>query len=52
VFKSDIDPELEWTFDPVQEEVIVNAGEPALMFYDAYNKSDDPKVGKRDIDLF
>ena len=31
------DPEVKWEFEPVQEEVIVNAGETALMFYKAYN---------------
>ena len=45
-FKSQVEPELGWEFKPVQNKVIVNAGEPALMFYDAYNKTKEPMVGK------
>jgi len=44
-FSSDIDPTLNWDFEPVQNELIVNAGEPALMFYKVKNKSDKPVVG-------
>jgi len=44
-FSSDVDPELGWEFEPVQDELVVNAGEPALMFYRVKNNSDKPIVG-------
>lgn len=44
-FMGEVDPELEWTFEPVQDTVTVHAGEPALMFYKTYNKTDKPLVG-------
>jgi cytochrome c oxidase assembly protein Cox11 len=32
----------------VQDEVIVNAGETALIFYRAHNKEADPVIGKNE----
>lgn len=45
-FQTDIDPDLNWDFEPVQDEVIVNAGETALVFYRAMNKDNKPVIGK------
>ena len=44
-FLSEIDTDLPWVFQPEQEHVIVNAGETALAFYKAYNKTDKPIIG-------
>ena len=44
-FLSEIDDDLPWIFKPEQECVIVNAGETALAFYKAYNKTDKPIIG-------
>ena len=44
-FKSEVDPEQNWDFHPVQHQVRVHAGETALIFYRAYNKNDKPIVG-------
>lgn len=46
IFRGETDPELDWSFEPEQEAVTVHAGEPALMFYKTYNRSDKPLVGK------
>ena len=40
-----MDPELNWEFEPVQKDLIINAGEPALMFYRAKNNTDKAIVG-------
>lgn len=47
VFKAEADPEVDWEFEPVHDEVIVNAGETALIFYRAHNKEADPVIGKK-----
>ena len=44
-FLAEVDEELPWVFQPEQDHVIVNAGETALAFYKAYNKTDKPIVG-------
>lgn len=44
-FRSRIDPDLPWKFEPQQPYVTVHAGETALVFYRAYNNSDKPIVG-------
>lgn len=44
-FKTEIDPELGWEFEPVNHEVLVNAGETALVFFRVLNKSKDPLIG-------
>lgn len=36
---------MNWDFEPVNHEMIVNAGETALTFYKAYNKTDQPIIG-------
>ena len=40
---------MDWEFAPVQDEVIVNAGETALMFYRALNKEPKAIIGKLKI---
>ena len=44
-FKSESDPDLNWEFTPVNDELIVNAGETALTFYKAYNNEEKPVIG-------
>lgn len=46
IFKGETEPELDWSFEPVQDNVTVHAGEPALMFYKTYNKTEKPLVGR------
>jgi cytochrome c oxidase assembly protein subunit 11 len=46
IFKGETDPELDWTFEPIQDRVTVHAGEPALMFYKTHNKGEKPLVGR------
>ena len=45
IFESSADPDMNWYFEPQQEEVFVHVGETALMFYKAINKSDKPIIG-------
>ena len=45
-FKTDVDPDMDWEFEPVQDSVIVNAGETALVFHRAYNREEKPVIGK------
>ena len=45
-FKTDMDPDLDWEFEPIQDSVVVNAGETALSFFRAYNRGDHPIIGK------
>ena len=45
-FQADVDPDLNWTFEPVQDEVIVNAGETALVFFKVVNSDNKPVIGK------
>ena len=44
-FKSESDPDLNWEFTPINDELIVNAGETALTFYKAYNMEEKPIIG-------
>lgn len=52
VFKAEADPEVNWEFEPVQDEVIVHAGETALIFYRAHNKEPDPVIGFATYNIF
>jgi len=45
LFKAECDPDVKWEFEPIQTEVIVNAGETALAFYRAFNHEDFPIIG-------
>ena len=36
---------MDWDFEPVNEEMIVNAGETALTFYKALNHNTEPIIG-------
>jgi cytochrome c oxidase assembly protein subunit 11 len=40
---------MDWEFEPVNHEMVINAGETALTFYKAYNKQDKPIIGKNDM---
>ena len=44
-FQAEVDPDLNWDFEPVQDEVVVNAGETALIFYKAVNRGNKPVIG-------
>ncbi len=44
-FNSDVDPDLPWTFQPVQRALKVRVGEEKLAFYQATNRSEEPIVG-------
>jgi len=37
---------MNWDFEPINHELILNAGETALTFYKAYNHTDTPIIGK------
>ena len=37
IFEGEVDPDLNWEFDPLQNEVYIHPGETALMFYRAVN---------------
>ena len=45
-FVSETDPDMNWDFEPINHELILNAGETALTFYKAYNHTDTPIIGK------
>jgi cytochrome c oxidase assembly protein subunit 11 len=45
-FNADVDPDLPWSFRPVQREVEVRIGEQHLAFYRARNRSDRAVVGQ------
>ena len=36
---------MSWDFEPVNKEMVLNAGETALTFYKAYNHEDTPLIG-------
>lgn len=44
-FNADVDPDLPWSFQPVERSVTVRLGEERLAFYRAVNRSDQPVVG-------
>ncbi|CAG9333673.1 unnamed protein product [Blepharisma stoltei] len=45
IFQGSSEPELGWSFFPLQDTVEVNAGETVLAFYRAYNDSPNPIIG-------
>lgn len=45
LFNADVDPDLPWTFRPMQRSMTVQVGEQALAFYEAVNRADHPVVG-------
>lgn len=44
-FNADVHRGLPWTFKPLQHEMMVRVGEPALAFYKVKNLSDQPLIG-------
>jgi len=44
-FNSDVAPDLPWSFQPVERQVALKAGETALAYFRATNLSDRPLVG-------
>ena len=44
-FNSDIEPDLNWRFKPIQRSVDLHVGETGLAFYEAQNLSDRPVTG-------
>ena len=44
-FNADVDPDLPWSFQPVERSVTLRIGEPGLAYYRARNLSDRPITG-------
>jgi cytochrome c oxidase assembly protein subunit 11 len=44
-FNSDVAPDLPWSFQPIERQVELKAGETGLAYYQATNLSDRPLVG-------
>ena len=44
-FTGNSDSDVDWEFEPIEKEVIVSAGETAIVFYRIYNKEDHAVVG-------
>lgn len=44
-FNANVDPSIPWTFEPLQKEIKVRAGEQAFAIYHVRNKRDVPTVG-------
>ena len=44
-FDANIDPNLGWTFRPMQREMELRIGENAIAFYEAINNTDEPVTG-------
>lgn len=44
-FNSDISKELQWEFKPMQKDIDVKTGENKLIFYEAYNPTDEAITG-------
>lgn len=44
-FDANVDPNLDWTFRPVQTSMELKIGETGLAFYEAINNSDVPIIG-------
>ena len=44
-FNADIDPNLPWSFKPLQKDVVVRVGEKKLIFFSAKNNSNEPITG-------
>lgn len=44
-FDANVDPNLDWTFRPLQREMKLRIGENAIGFYEAVNNSDQPLTG-------
>ena len=44
-FNADVHRNLNWEFKPLQHEIHIKAGEPALAFYTVKNISDEPIIG-------
>ncbi len=43
---------MNWDFEPVNGQMVVNSGETALTFYKAYNHSETPVIGNSHIIYF
>lgn len=44
-FDANVDPNMGWTFRPIQREMTLRIGENAMAFYEAINTSDEPITG-------
>lgn len=44
-FDANVDPDMGWTFRPMQREMTLNIGENAIAFYEAINETDQPITG-------
>ena len=50
-FNADVNPQLPWSFQPVQRAVQVKVGEQALAFYRASNHADRPVTGNASFNV-
>lgn len=44
-FDANVDPDMGWTFRPIQREMKLRIGEEGLAFYEAVNNTDEPITG-------
>ncbi len=51
-FQSEVDPEMNWEFNPMQETLEIHPGETALAFYEVHNKSPKPIIGVATYTVF
>jgi cytochrome c oxidase assembly protein subunit 11 len=51
-FVGEGDPEVRWEFEPVEREVVVGAGETAIVFYRLFNREEEPVVGFSTYNIF
>lgn len=44
-FDANVEPDMGWTFRPMQRDMVLNIGENGLAFYEAVNNTDEPITG-------
>lgn len=44
-FDANVDPDMGWTFRPLQHDMVLKIGENAIAFYEAINTTDEPITG-------
>ncbi len=44
-FDSNVDPNMGWTFKPMQRDIVLNIGESGMAFYEAVNNTDETITG-------
>ena len=51
-FDASIDPDMDWTFKPVERTMEIKIGETGLAFYEAHNPTDRPIAGSAVYNVF